>query len=213
MKNLMAMLAALMMMITGGGAAPAPAQPLYELIREGDKTYIELIGNPSTGYVWTVFPIVEGVVTAKDPVALETESDVVGAPVKYRMEVEAAAAGETILVLRYLRPWEEAIQTEIPLLVTVDEEGEMFFMHLEGMPLEVTVAQVMEEEHKALVENENLGQVICTFPEEMALPMAGEHIKIWTNGVMALSLPGQMNVLGWETIAPPQARMMPADGE
>ena len=65
----------------------------------------------------------------------------------------------------------------------------------------------------ALVENETLGQVICTFPEDMPLPMAGEQIKIWSNGVMALSFPGRINVLGWETVAPPQARMMPAPTE
>lgn len=217
MKTLISIMMALMLLVGGGVADETLPEAPWQLIQEDGKTFIELTGNPSTGYIWTVFAIVDGVVTVTDPapVAAEKESHLVGEKETYRIEVTAENAGETILVLRYLRPWEMDIQQEIPVLVTVDEAKEMFFMQLDGMPMEVTVSEVMTEEHMILVESETLGQLICTFPEEMPLPMAGENIKIWSNGVMALSFPGRINVLGWETVAPPQARMMPApaDGE
>ena len=224
MKKAFMILVALMMLVTGvmaedvtpEDAAHAEEVILFPfgLVEEDGKYFIELEGNPSTGYIWTAFCIVGDVVNVKDAVILGGEqTDTVGAPVTYRFEVEAVNAGETIVVFRYFRPWEMVMEKEIPVLVNVDEEGKMFFMYLEGMPMEMTVVEVMEDEHMALMENENLGQVLATFPEDMPLPMAGENIKVWSNGVMALSFPGRINVLGWEVVAPPQARMMPAPAD
>ncbi|MBQ9944693.1 MAG: protease inhibitor I42 family protein [Clostridia bacterium] len=226
MKKAFMILVALMMLVTGvlaedvtpEDAAPAEEVILFPfgLVEEDGKYFIELEGNPSTGYVWTAFSIVDDVVNVKDAVILGGDQEgTTGAPATYRFEVEAVNPGETIVVFRFFRPWEMVMEQEIPVLVNVDEEGKMFFMHLEGMPMEMTVVEVMADEHMALLENENLGQVLATFGEDMPLPMAGETIKVWSNGVMALSFPGRINVLGWETVAPPQARMMPApaDGE
>lgn len=224
MKKAFMILVALMMLMTGVMAedvTPEDAVPEeevvlfpYGLVEEDGKYFIELEGNPSTGYIWTAFCIVGDVVNVKDAVILGgEETDMVGVPVTYRFEVEAVNAGETIVVFRYFRPWEMVMEKEIPVLVNVDEEGKMFFMYLEGMPMEMTVAEVMADEHMALLENENLGQVLATFPEDMPLPMAGENIKVWSNGVMALSFPGRINVLGWEVVAPPQARTMPAPAD
>lgn len=215
MKNVLMILLSLMMLCGAVAEDVQPEMP-FQIIQEDGKTFIEVTGNPSTGYIWTIFPIVSDIVNVTDPAPVDDESageDLVGAPVTYRVEVEAAAAGETILVLRYLRPWEMDIQQEVPILVNVDENGEMFFMYLEGMPMAMTVVEIMEEEHMILAESETLGQLICTFPEDMPLPTAGENVRIWSNGVMALSFPGRINVLGWETVAPPQARMMEAPVE
>lgn len=213
MKNLMMMLMALMMMFTGSLAEDEMMAQPFTLVENEDGTFIELAGNPSTGYIWTVFPIVGDIVEVTDPEALpsQEEEPLDGAPVTYRIQVTALKEGETILVLRYMRPWEMDIQQELPLLVTVDAEGKMFFMLLEGMPMEMTAVEIMEEDHTVLMESETLGQVIATFPQEMPLPGEGEQVKIWSNGVMALSFPGRINVLGWETVAPPQARMMDAE--
>lgn len=224
MKKAFMILVALMMLMTGVMAEEnncdeiVPTEEVilfpYGLVEEDGKYFIELEGNPSTGYIWTAFCIVGDVVNVKDAVILGgEETDMVGVPVTYRFEVEAVNAGETIVVFRYFRPWEMVMEKEIPVLVNVDEEGKMFFMYLEGMPMEMTVAEVMADEHMALLENENLGQVLATFPEDMPLPMAGENIKVWSNGVMALSFPGRINVLGWEVVAPPQARTMPAPAD
>lgn len=210
MKKFWLVLMALMVLVgcvSAEGVTPEEEEAPFTVVEENGQYFLEVIGNPSTGYVWTVFSIVGDVVNVLDPTAVETADEVAGAPVTYRIAVEAVNAGETILVLRYMRPWEMAIDKEIPVLVTVDENKEMFFMQLEGMPMAATVVEVMAEEHMVLVENETLGQVICTFPAEMPLPQAGENIKIWFNGVMALSFPGRINVLGWETVAPPQARV------
>ncbi|MBR2054065.1 MAG: protease inhibitor I42 family protein [Clostridia bacterium] len=226
MKKAFMILVALMMLVTGVMAEEnncdeiVPTEDVilfpFGLVEEDGKYFIELEGNPSTGYIWTAFCIVGDVVNVKDAVILGGDQEgTTGAPATYRFEVEAVNPGETIVVFRFFRPWEMVMEQEIPVLVTVDEAGKMFFMHLEGMPMEMTVAEVMADEHMALLENENLGQVLATFGEDMPLPMAGETIKVWSNGVMALSFPGRINVLGWEVVAPPQARMMPApaDGE
>lgn len=224
MKKAFMILVALMMLVTGVLAEEnncdeiVPTEEVilfpFGLVEEDGKYFIELEGNPSTGYIWTAFCIVGDVVNVKDAVILGGDQEgTTGAPATYRFEVEAVNPGETIVVFRFFRPWEMVMEQEIPVLVTVDEEGKMFFMHLEGMPMEMTVAEVMADEHMALLENENLGQVLATFGEDMPLPMAGENIKVWSNGVMALSFPGRINVLGWEVVAPPQARMMPAPAE
>lgn len=226
MKKAFMILVALMMLVTGVLAEEnncdeiVPTEEVilfpFGLVEEDGKYFIELEGNPSTGYIWTAFCIVGDVVNVKDAVILGGDQEgTTGAPATYRFEVEAVNPGETIVVFRFFRPWEMVMEQEIPVLVTVDEAGKMFFMYLEGMPMEMTVVEVMADEHMALLENENLGQVLATFGEDMPLPMAGENIKVWSNGVMALSFPGRINVLGWETVAPPQARMMPApaDGE
>lgn len=212
MKKVLAILMAMMMAVTLGCAEVAEPELPFTVVEEDGKTYIEVTGNPSTGFIWTVFAIVGDIVNVTDPVALEPETadTALGAPVTYRVEVEALTAGETILVLRYMRPWEMLIEQEIPVLVNVDEEGKLFFMYLEGMPLEMTAVEILAEEQMVLFENETLGQVYGTFPEDMPLPTEGENVKIWFNGVMALSFPGRINVMGWETVAPPQARMMPA---
>ena len=212
MQNLMMLMMALMMLFTSVSAEDVIPEEPFTLIQNEEGTFIEVTGNPSTGYIWTVFTIVGDIVEVTDPEALpaDTEEGLAGAPVTYRLQVTALQEGETILVLRYMRPWEMDIQKELPILVNVDAEGQMFFMLLEGMPMEMTAVEIMEADHAALMESETLGQVIATFPADMPLPGVGEQVKIWSNGVMALSFPGRINVLGWETVAPPQARLMDA---
>ena len=73
---------------------------------------------------------------------------------------------------------------------------------LEGRADGVTV----NEDGSVLLNTETHGEVIARFPEEMPLPTEGENVKIWFNGVMTMSLPGQINVIGWETVAPSKAR-------
>lgn len=212
MKKLIAILMSLMMLTCAFAEDAQPSYP-WEIIEEDGKTFIKVTGNPSTGYIWTVFPIVGDIVNVTDPTPVEKETAdeaLEGAPVEYRIEVEALTPGETILVLRYLRPWEMDIAKECPILVNVDENNALFFMPLDGMPWNLTAVEIMADEHMILAENETIGQVLCTFPEDMPLPTEGENIRVWFNGVMALSLPGRINVLGWETVAPPQARMMEA---
>ena len=62
------------------------------------------------------------------------------------------------------------------------------------------------EEGTAFLNTETHGEVLARFPEDMQLPTQDENVKIWFNGVMTMSLPGQINVIGWETVAPSKAR-------
>ncbi len=211
MKKFMIALVALMMLVSGAVAETEMPDVPFHIVEEDGKTLIEVNGNATTGYVWSLFQIVEGVVNTGDflPVEVETDEALLGAGKLYRVEVEAVAEGETILVLRYIRPWELAVEQEVAILVNVDENNDLHFMHLEGMPMEMTAIEKVEGENAYLLESETLGQLIATFPEDMALPVEGEMMKVWFDGVVAMSLPGRINVMGWETIAPIQARMMP----
>jgi len=89
----------------------------------------------------------------------------------------------------------------------VDEEGNLYIQDLEGIaPLVGTVTGIDEENHSAFVQTETHGEVLARFPEDAQLPTVDEQIKIWFNGAMTMSLPAQVGVIGWETIAPSQAR-------
>lgn len=167
--------------------------------------------NPSTGYTWTAFIIKDGVIELVNPdgdyVADETEEAIVGQGGKHSFEITATGAGETIILFHYLRPSEGAPEKTLAYLVSVDEEGNLFIQDLEGIaPLIGTVISIDEKNHFAFVQTETHGEVLARFPEDIQLPTVDEQIKIWFNGVMTLSLPGQVCVIGWETIPPIQAR-------
>ena len=66
-----------------------------------------------------------------------------------------------------------------------------------------------EEERAFLMETELHGIVMVRLPEDIILPTIEEHVRVHFNGVMTLSLPGQINALGMETIPSDLARTMP----
>jgi len=91
----------------------------------------------------------------------------------------------------------------------VDEEGNLYIRDLEGAaPIIGQVVEIDEENHSALLNTETHGEVLAFFGEDMPLPTLEENVKIWFNGAMTMSIPAQIGVIAWETIAPPQARPM-----
>lgn len=87
--------------------------------------------------------------------------------------------------------------------------------HLYAYSMDGVVTELIEseEERAFLMETELHGIVMVRLPEDIILPTPEEHVRIHFNGVMTLSLPGQINALGMETLPNDLARMPEADIE
>ncbi len=83
--------------------------------------------------------------------------------------------------------------------------------HLYAYSMDGIVTELIEteEERAFLMETELHGVVMVRLPEDIILPTLEEHVRVHFNGVMTLSLPGQINALGMETIPNDLARTMP----
>lgn len=211
MKKMFALLFALFMLCTAAVAEETAPFTIYPPQKAHASFTLE--GNPSTGYFWTAFLVNDGVVTLTDPEGTYTqdpaEEGMVGVGGSYTFEITAEAAGETILLFHYSRGWEtETLETKA-YLIQVTETEEMFIRDLEGMaPLTGQIVSVDAENRTALVETENQVQVLARFPQDMELPTVDENVNIWFNGVMTMSLPGQINVMGWESVPAENARQL-----
>ena len=87
--------------------------------------------------------------------------------------------------------------------------------HIYAYSMDGIVTEVIEneEERAFLMETELHGLVMVRVPEEIILPTIDEHVLVHFNGLMTLSLPGQINAIGMETIPSDLARVMPAPAD
>jgi inhibitor of cysteine peptidase len=106
---------------------PAPPQPITigeaenggaVDMQTGGALFVELPGNPTTGYIWQI--------TSKDDAFLrpldytfEPDSGVIGAGGVERFEFEAVAPGEVVLEFAQSRPWETDAEPAATYSVTV----------------------------------------------------------------------------------------------
>ena len=67
--------------------------------------------------------------------------------------------------------------------------------------IEGIVSEVDSDNNRVLITSPQVGQVWATLPEhETAADYEGQEVRIYTNGIMALSLPGQVHALTIHTI-------------
>jgi inhibitor of cysteine peptidase len=76
------------------------------VLRAGKTHDIVLEENPSTGYMWYADENADGVVEIIKDYYVEGLA-MPGAPGKHLWRVKALEKGETVLVFKYARPWEE----------------------------------------------------------------------------------------------------------
>jgi inhibitor of cysteine peptidase len=76
-------------------------------LKRGDSLVVELDGNPSTGYSWTVEAIEGDVLTAEGEPEFAPESAKLGAGGMYSIKFAAARTGSAVLKLVYHRPWDK----------------------------------------------------------------------------------------------------------
>jgi len=219
MKKILAILAALTLMIPFALAEETeiPEVETPEVFTvyppKAAHAIFALPANPSTGYQWTAFFVKDGVAELVNPdgdyVADEAEEGMVGVGGTHYFEITAVAPGETVLLLNYFRPTDPTDMMTNAYLVSVDEDGNLYVRDLEGAaPIIGQVTNIDEENHAVTLMTETHGEVIAFFSEDMPLPTMEENVKIWFNGAMTMSIPAQIGVIAWETIAPPQARPM-----
>ncbi|MBM3935177.1 MAG: protease inhibitor I42 family protein [SAR202 cluster bacterium] len=78
-------------------------------LNPGDRFFITLEGNPSTGYTWEIDSNVGGRVAQVGPIESRPVSDMPGAPNVQVIRFEAMYGGEGDLKLKYHRPWETGV--------------------------------------------------------------------------------------------------------
>lgn len=94
-----------------------------EMVMEvGDKIYLELCSNQTTGFKWEYEMTKENVVKEEDYDYHEAESGVVGAPGVELWTFEAVETGTTEINMEYSQPWQGGIKAEwtYVLIVTVE---------------------------------------------------------------------------------------------
>jgi len=88
----------------------------------------------------------------------------------------------------------------IPAQISADH---LYVYSMDGIVTEVIEN---EEERYFLMDTELHGIVMVRLPEDILLPNVDMHVRVYFNGVMTLSLPGQINALGMESIPNELAR-------
>jgi len=74
--------------------------------KENSNIVIELEGNPTTGYEWTC-EINDENIASVEVEYISPKTDALGAPGKYNITLTGKKEGETKLVCKYARSWEE----------------------------------------------------------------------------------------------------------
>lgn len=198
MKKIFALVLSLMLL-----TSLAFAQDVPYTLSDPAPAKVEFVfdGNPTTGFMWDCQIKNEGAVALREMhyVSDANAENLLGAGGKYTFVLEGVQQGEAIVVFQYARPWEHHVEKQQVYLVMVLEDGTMEVQDMtEQLPLTGTVKEVTEE--GVLIETVEQGEVFCRLPEGMTAPMENDLIQVWFNGVMTLSLPGQVNVLAWELV-------------
>lgn len=206
MKKFIALILALLLSLS---AALAEDAPRIGCSKAGELL-ISVSGNPTTGYAWYATLLTDGVAKLESAEGEYTEDPheegMVGVGGTYTFRLSPLAAGETLLQLKYFRSWERKTETEKVFLILVDDEGNIQAQELsEIAPLEALVTEVNAAERTALVKTDDGQEFLAHFPGEMTLPAVDEQVRIYFNGVVTMSLPGQITCMGWESV--PTAEM------
>lgn len=198
MKSITKIIVYMLALLTAGSLCAASA---------GSEITVTLASNPSTGFEWVCYTaggysaVIEGGAFICD----DPNHDLCGAPGKSTWTVRPVSPGRTIIVFEYARPWEadDPMQRRI-LLADVDTGMKLTYSWLPDSSI-ITGRVSDIDGNTVTLETEN-GPYIAAFPEDEALPVKDEEIKIYTDGTMGLSLPPFVNVIGWAAVPSSLAR-------
>jgi inhibitor of cysteine peptidase len=88
-------------------------------IEVGDKIYIELCSNATTGFSWSYEMVGDTVLKEEDHDFEEPEGDVVGAAGIETWTFEATESGESLINMEYSQQWEGGIKGECTYKISV----------------------------------------------------------------------------------------------
>jgi predicted secreted protein len=85
----------------------------------GDKVYVELCSNPSTGFQWSYRMSGDPAVKEEDHDYQEPGSDLPGAAGKETWTFEAVQKGTAVITMEYSQPWEGGLKNEWTYTMTI----------------------------------------------------------------------------------------------
>jgi len=127
-------------------------------------------------------------------------------------EIVIHMSEETVVEIENIQPGQFII-ADYNGMMTRSLPPQISAQHLYVYVMEGTVTEQLIEDNAFLMETELQGLVMVRLPEGMRMPNAEENVRVFFNGVMTLSLPGQINAFGMETIPNELARPMVAPAE
>jgi predicted secreted protein len=97
---------------------PTGMQDDFE-IEIGDKIYIELCSNPTTGFEWSYEMSGDTALKEEDHDFEEPGGDIVGASGKETWTFEATEKGEAVINMEYSQPWQGGMKNEWTYKISV----------------------------------------------------------------------------------------------
>jgi predicted secreted protein len=91
-------------------------------IEVGDKVYVELCSNPTTGFKWSYEMAGDPSVKEEDYDFEESDSDLTGSPGIEKWTFEGVEKGTARIVMEYSQPWDGGIKKEWIYQVTITVE-------------------------------------------------------------------------------------------
>ena len=78
-------------------------------------------------------------------------------------------------------------------IMTRSKPPQVNAMKIHSYVIDGVVTSLDKEGNTMLVQSEKFGQVMIRLPDMDSLPQEGDNVRVYNNGVMALSYPGQVN--------------------
>ncbi len=91
-------------------------------IEVGDKVYVELFSNPTTGFEWSYAMSGDMAVKEEDHDFQEPESDLPGAAGKETWTFEGISKGKSEILMEYSQPWSGGMKKEWTYKITITVE-------------------------------------------------------------------------------------------
>jgi len=88
-------------------------------IEVGDKVYVELCSNPTTGFEWSYEMSGDMAIKEEDHDFHPPEGDVPGAPGKENWTFEGISKGDSEILMEYSQPWAGGIKKEWTYKITI----------------------------------------------------------------------------------------------
>ncbi len=89
----------------------------------GTIFYVELEGNPSTGFEWQVTSIDSGMLVQQGAPVFAAHDTLMGSAGLYRFEFRTIGPGKSCLRLEYFREWETDTPAADSFQVTIEVKG------------------------------------------------------------------------------------------
>lgn len=199
-ERILTVLLAIMMLL---GCAAAENEP------ESPAAVLSFPANETTGFSWSAMILSGESVRVGEPVYIPDANpeNLTGVGGHTEFALNAAEPGQTLIAFTYSRPWEDGSAETKLVLAYVDSNMTLTTADItdQGI-LEGIVSSVDAEAHSALLTLVSGDEAEAIFPGDMALPVQGEHVVLYTDGTMTMSLPGIVNVLAWESVPDENAR-------